>query len=131
MLGSNVQSGSCCLQVTDFDVRRLTNLARLTGHLIASFNMSLAVAKVGHFADAMPAQEVLLWRVCFHTILQAAKDTDTLVAIFARVAAQEALHEFCTSIKSFLHHTVRPWLADKDTGLLLAFNSVQRALPKM
>ncbi len=114
--------------MTDFDVRRITNLSKLTGHLIASFNLSLAVAKVGHFAEAMPAQEVLLWRVCFHTLLQASKDTDTVVAIFARVAAQEVLHEFCTSVKSFLHHTVRPWLAAKDTRLLPAFTLAQRAL---
>ena len=117
--------------MTHFDVRRITNLAKLTGQLIASFNMSLAVAKVGHFADAMPAQEVLLWRVCFLTILQAAKDSDTGVAIFARVAAQEALHEFCTSLKSFLQHDLRPWLADKDTTLLPALHSAQRALPKL
>jgi hypothetical protein len=101
-----------------WDVRRLTNLGRLAGRLIAAGSLPLAALKVVDFGGAMPSRLVLLLRVLAKEWLGASRD-DGAVRQACQKAAAAAAEErgWAKALSGFLGASVGPWLVSKEAEL--------------
>ncbi|KAK9823765.1 hypothetical protein WJX72_005349 [[Myrmecia] bisecta] len=101
-------------QLDELDVRRLTNLARLVGSLVAASALPLAVVRVVDFGDAMSAKQLLFWRILFEQLLLGCKDQEAVSAIFARITAQKPLASLRGALGTFLRRKLGPWVASRE-----------------
>ena len=101
-------------EVVGMDVRRMTNLARLTASSISSLALPLTMLKAVDFAEVLSAREVLFWRLFFENCLGGCKTDADVASIFARIASQQQLGSLKIALGAFLKRTVGPWLAAKD-----------------
>ncbi|KAL3133156.1 hypothetical protein ABBQ38_007050 [Trebouxia sp. C0009 RCD-2024] len=102
-------------QADQADMRRLINLAHLTGQLIANFTLSSSILKVVEFSTTMTARSTLLWRIMFRHLLAVCKDNEAVESVFSRITGQDQLLEFRAALLTFLRLVVGPWLAGEST----------------
>lgn len=101
-------------EISSFDVRKITNLAKLTASVISGFSISSTTLKVVDFTERFSAKEALFWRLFFKHFFLSVKKSDDLGLIFGRIVAQPQLAGLKTGIVMFLKTSVGPWLANKD-----------------
>lgn len=91
------------------ELRRSTNLARLTASLIGSFSLSLSIVKVVDFIEIqkLAPKVVIHFRIMFECMLTEYKD-DIIWAIFSRIAIAPELAALRDGLGLFLQkHIVR------------------------
>ena len=97
------------------EIRRLTNLAKLTGTIVALFCTSPSIFKVVDFVSLNP-KEVFFWRLAMEALLENCKSDNDVISIFGRLSSQEQLKSFNSKLRKFLKTSVGPWIAQKDPG---------------
>lgn len=103
-------------EVTGMDLRRMTNLARLTATCISSTCISVTMLKSVDFAKAFSAREVLFWRLFFEFCLAGCKSDTEVATMFSKVAFQQQLGAFKIALGAFIKRSVGPWLAGRDVN---------------
>lgn len=101
-------------EVPGMDVRRMTNLARLTAAAIASFTLPATILKAVDFAEVLSARETLFWRLFFEHCFAGCKTDADVATIFAKIGTQQQLGTLKIALGAFLMRSVGPWLAGKD-----------------
>ena len=81
---------------------QVTNLAKMTSHLIIDKSQSLAVLKVIQFSDMNKRNVAFLRQVLLGVLLD--KNTDEVMAIFEAIAEPPKLNLFRESLRLFMHH---------------------------
>lgn len=94
-------------------VRRLTNLARLGGALVAGGALPGGALKAAGLGEELSAREVLFWRLFFEHAFACAASDEACEAVFARIAANKELQGLRAALRRFLKRSVGPWLAEK------------------
>ena len=103
-------------EVTGMDLRRMTNLARLTATCISSTCLSATMLKSVDFAKAFSAREVLFWRLFFEFCLAGCKSEAEVATIFSKIALQPQLGTLKIALGAFVKRSVGPWLAGRDVN---------------
>ena len=103
-------------EVTGMDLRKITNLARVTATCISSTCLPVTMLKSVDFAKAFSAKEVLFWKLFFEFCLAGCKSDVEVAKIFSKSASQQHLGSFRIALGAFVKRSVGPWLAVRDVN---------------